>query len=121
MTFSAPGSIIRPRTILRHERQPSVSQSYAICSSFSNGLGNVYPGHLWQVHMNQNMVSVFCASLSKTHCYTCHIEKFDIEGKKLILIGAEMLERFGVSRGKDGVEQADNVERDLKGDATPEQ
>jgi hypothetical protein len=115
-----PGSVIRPKRLLRHEKQPSPSQAFAICSAFSNALGNIFPGHLWQVQMNQNLVHIFCASISKKHCYTCHISRFDPDGKKLLMIGAEILERFNLTRGRADVEKCKTIERDLKGDAIPE-
>lgn len=115
-----PGQVIGPRKILRHEKQPTTAQAYAICAAFSNALGNIFPGHLWQVHMNQNMVHIFCASLSKKHAYTCHINKFDPEGKKLLFIGSEILERFNMERSRANAEKCKNVERDITGDAIPE-
>ena len=115
-----PGSVVRPRQLLRHEKQPTVAQAFAICNAFAAGLGNIYPGHLWQVHMNQNMVHIFCASLSKKYCYTCHISKFDVDGKKLMMIGAEILERFNQQRGRADVQKCKALERDITGDVTPE-
>lgn len=70
--------------------------------------------------MNQNLVHIFCASISKKHCYTCHISRFDPDGKKLLMIGAEILERFNLTRGRADVEKCKTIERDLKGDAIPE-
>lgn len=120
MSILTPGHVIKPRSILRHEKQPDALAAYAICKSFSDCLGNVYPGHLWQVHMNQNLVHIFLASLSKKHCYTCHISRFDSEGKKLLFIGAELLERFNQRRGIADAEKCKNIKRDITGDAIPE-
>ena len=119
-TIVTPHSVIRPRRTLRHEKQPTNLQAFAICSAFSEALGNIFPGHLWQVHMNQNLVHIFLASLSKKHCYTAHIDKFDPEGKKLLFVGSEMLERFNQARGRADAEKCKNIKRDVGGDAIPE-
>jgi hypothetical protein len=36
------------------------------------------------------------------------------------MIGAEILERFNLARGRADVEKCKTIERDLKGDAIPE-
>lgn len=120
MSILTPGTILKPRKILRDEKQPSLQQAWALCQAFSNGLGNIFPGHAWRASLNQTMMSIFCDSLSSTHCYTAHLSEFDPEGRKLYSMGAEILERFGMTIGPAVKAEYVTVKRDFVGNAIPE-
>lgn len=120
MSILTPGTVLRPRKILRDEKQPTLAQAWAFCQAFSNGLGNVFPGHMWRAELNQTMMSIFCDSLSSKYCYTAHLSEFDPEGRKLYEIGAEILERFGMSTGPAVESEYLRIKRNFVGDAIPE-
>jgi hypothetical protein len=106
---------------MRNYRVPSDIEAYNICRGMAEGLGAVYPGYQWQVMMQQDLVYVQNLSLSTARGYKLPLSAFDIEGKTLIMIGGEILERFGCRRGRKDKAEVKALKRDLRGNATPEE
>jgi hypothetical protein len=81
-----------------------------------------YPGREWGVRVNipGGMVEVFCMALSGTHAYHILLEGRSMKDlqKRAKMAGGEILERFGVTRGKKyDVDTTETFKRDVKGDA----
>lgn len=108
------------RKTLRHERHPNEEQAQEICNGLALGLNMIYPNYLWQVGMNQNMVYIKNATLNDKMAYHIHIKKFDPEGKVLMRIGGEILERFSVRRGRGAYDEVELLKRDILDNCTPE-
>lgn len=75
-----------------------------------------YPGHLWGVHVNRSVVNIKNMSLSGSHGYVLHIQKFRTEddfNRGVINAGGEILERFAVSRGRMRLDEITNLQRDF--------
>lgn len=117
MSILVPGFVLRPRKTVRHTRMPSDLQAMEICKAFSHALDKIYPGYAWQVGMMQDVVHIQNLSINKELSYQMPLAKFDPEGKLLMRIGGEILERFNVKRGKMDRAEFKGLERDIKHNA----
>lgn len=113
-----PGGVLAGRKTLRHHRTPSDKEAYEICSGMATVLTTVYPGYLWQVGMQGDLVYVQNLNLNKKQGFRAPLSAFDVEGKLLMRAGGELLERFGCRRshGRDE-NQLKSLKRDIRGDA----
>ena len=113
-----PGGVIRERKTLANAKIPTAAQALEICNCLGTALNLIYPGHLWEVGMIQSVVYIRNLRLSKTHGVKIPVENIDPEGKTLMRIGGEILERFSQKRGKVDHASIKQLKRDIKGDAT---
>lgn len=120
MSHSSPGQIITPRKTLRHHKIPPDLQRQAICDGFSFALDKLYPGYLWQVGMQQDVVFIQNMSLNTKKAFSLPLASFDINGKVLMRVGGEILERFKMQRGKRNQADFKSLIRDVSRNAKPD-
>lgn len=111
--------LIKDRQTLRHKRFPGEAEKQELCGAFGAALHMIYPGYLWQVGMNQDMVHILCATLSTTHGITMHLSDIDVDGKALMRAGGEILERFNCNRRFARSSEVHSVKRNPRGDGLP--
>ena len=119
-TILTPGSVVKGRSTVRLQRMPTDQEALEICKAFTATLDMIYPGYIWQAGMNQDLVYIQCMSLNKQLGYRLPLKCFDVEGKVLMRIGGEILERFNMRRGKADQNAKRSLVRDIRGDATPD-
>ncbi len=113
-----PG-VIKPRKTLRHHKIPTDQEAYDICCGMSFVLDKLYPGYLWQVGMNQDVVYIQNMTLSTDKGFVLPLSEFDVEGKVLMRTGGELLERFGVKRGKRNQADVVALPKDIRQNVIP--
>lgn len=73
-----------------------------ICREIMRILTTVYPRYKWAIQpdVNGGQIVIFCATFSYEYGYSIRFPSFhdEMDRKKVILIGGEILERFNVSR-----------------------
>lgn len=110
-----PGGVLAGRKTLRHHRTPTPAQAYEMASGFAEFLGTIYPGHLWRVQINDDMVSVINLGLHRSRGFRVALQDIDLDGKVLMRAGGELLERGRVSRGKKNGNEFGALSRDFLG------
>ena len=113
-----PGS--KNRKTLKNERQPTEKQALDICNGIASAMFAMYPNYHWEVGMNQNVVYIKNSTLNYKKGYAIHINKIDPEGKVLMRIGGEILERYNVRRGRGKRDEVDLLKRDVFDNCIPE-
>jgi len=82
-------------------------------------LCHAYPGHGWEVEVDirNGIAKIFNVHLSGLNGYLLHLKKISLSSFKqdIVRIGGELLEAFGVSRGKFDQDEIMNLERDRTG------
>lgn len=94
----------------------------SLCKNVLEVLYKHYPGHLWMVKADdgQGVVFIFNARISGSEGYILHIENltnYTILEHRVMQAGGEVLERFGMSRGRVKENDAKDIIRDYKGEA----
>ena len=121
--FKAPDIVIpnsKNRKTLRTERYPTEEQALDICNGIGLAMRMMYPNYHWEIGMNQNIVFIKNSTLNNRMAYHIHINKIDPEGKTLMRIGGEILERYNVRRGRGTYDEVELLERDILDNCTPE-
>lgn len=121
--FKAPDIFIpnsKNRKTIRTERQPTEQQALDICNGIGTAMRLLYPNFLWEVGMNQNMVYIKNSTLNNKMAYHIHIKNIDPEGKALMRIGGEILERYNLRRGRGRLDEVELLDRDILDNCTPE-
>lgn len=89
-----------------------------IAGALGRALMTAYPGRDWMVKVSHDLTvaSVFCAQISLEWGYTLHtnVPLHQLEAKAR-MAGGELLERFGLHRGKGDGEDASVLLRDGRG------
>lgn len=114
-----PGMQTRDRVILRHLVQPTFENAQELCNELSQYLVDVYPGHLWQVQLNQTWVGVKNLRLHNSKGMQEDLLNIDAEGKRncMMRLGGELLERYGQPRGWVNEACLKALKRDVMGNA----
>lgn len=77
-------------------------------------LNKHYPGHLWAVNVNSDekggIMVIKNFSVSFRYGYTLHLTKLDVDMKKVMRAGGEILERAKMHRGTGRGELATHVD-----------
>jgi len=124
MSFSIPfkgkAIPITNRKTLRHKKVPTDKEAYEICNSFAFVLDKLYPGYLWQVGMQQDLVFIQNMSLNKAMGERLPLCEFDVDGKTLMRLGGSILERHYMKRGKRNEADFRGLKRDIQYNAIPE-
>lgn len=115
-----PGVATRERATVGSTPEPTERQAFEMCCAFATVLTTIYPGHLWEVGMMQNIVYIKNLRLNKVKGYKIPLDQIDVEGKALMRIGGEILERFGQNRGGINVDSIGRLERNIRGDSAPQ-
>ena len=120
MSVSLPNSRpIGPRKTVRHLRQPTNQQAFEICCALSGALDRIYPGYVWEVGVMQDVLFIKNAALNHEMAWAIPMAEMDVEGKKLMRIGGEILEYFNASRCKGDPKLIAKLPRDLRGNVVP--
>ena len=121
MSIFAPGIVgDKIRKTIRNTPEPTEQQAIDMCKAFSTVLVTLYPGHLWEVGMIGNMVYIKNLRLNKEMGYKIHINDIDVEGKALMRVGGEILERFSQRRGRVDTDSLGTLKRNIRGDSLPQ-
>ena len=124
MTFSIPvegkTKPITTRKTVRHQRIPCDKERQDICNAFAFVLKELYPGYLWQVGMQQDLVFIQNMSLNKAMGERLPLCEFDVDGKTLMRLGGSILERHYMKRGKRNEADFRGLKRDIQYNAIPE-
>lgn len=103
------------------EEQKLRLQDMQLAAAVGNELVRHYPGHGWQVESDiaNGVVKIFNCHMSGLTGYLLHTSKIDFSSfsHTIMMVGGEMLDRFGLSRGKFNEEEVLNVQRDHTGSA----
>lgn len=115
MSVLLPGGILTGRTTLRNRRTPTDREAMDMCKGFGAFITALYPGYVWLVGMRDDMVHVQNMNLNKKQGFVMHLSDIDVDGKALMRAAGELLERYGMKRGKRG--DMSHLKRDIRGDA----
>lgn len=110
-----PGGVLSGRKTLRHTRMPSNQEAYAIAKGFAEYLGTLYPGYLWRVQINGDVVSVINLNLHRGQGFRVPLSSIDAEGMVLMRAGGELLERARLRRGSRDDDRLKSLPRDVSG------
>lgn len=79
-----------------------------LAAKVANALHTQYPGHLWMVSVHGGVTQVKNLALEGLWGFILHNHKLVNEDivKRARLAGGELLERFRISRGREGASQA---------------
>ncbi len=98
----------------------TLKQEQHICAVIGDTLQKHYPGHIWLVNAEQGRVNIFLGMVSGKWGFRINIVDLDVEGRKIIMAGGELLERFNLSRAmrkaQVSIEMAE-LKRDFTGEA----
>lgn len=109
--------LIKERKTVRHTRFPNEEQAKAICQGMSFALKFIYPGYMWEVGLEQDMVYIRLPLVNSRMAFRARLDQFDVEGKFLMRAGGEILERYGLSRDRGDIDAVRALPRDVKRDA----
>lgn len=89
------------------------------CKNVADVLFQAYPGHLWGVQLSEDssVTEIRCFGLSGDHGFTLHTDKLngDTLKRKVLWAGGEILERFGMDRGRYRGDQHNDLKCDRAG------
>ena len=71
-----------------------------LCRNVSEVLERHYPGWCWLVGVEQGMVRIHSFKLSTLEGYRLRPEEIDNDYRRVVDAGGEILERFGMPRGR---------------------
>jgi len=74
-----------------------------------------FPGYKWVIEVRDTIVSVINETLDPNWGFRVREGLLDSEGKIIRLMAGELLERFGVVRGKANKDELNEVPRDARG------
>ena len=100
--------LINPESLTEASRQ---IREMDLAKAVGDALQAVYPGHLWTVSVDGGCVVVRNMALEGQWGFVLHAHRLVNEDmrKAVIKAGGELLERFNVSRGRAGVEDAQQI------------
>lgn len=107
--------IIKEKDRLRYRHIPTEEQAREICTGISLALKHIYPGYLWEVGMEQDMVHIRCLNLHGQYGYRMHLSEIDVDGRAVMRAGGEILERFNCNRKWARRSEVDSIQRDARG------
>jgi hypothetical protein len=95
-------------------------ESDRICRAIGQKLTNVYPGHAWAVHVSVEggVGTIRNPAISMEYGMVFYLND-TINGlqETAVRLAGELLERFKISREKEGVRIYDHIQKDLKSNA----
>lgn len=110
-----PGGVLAGRKTLRHTRMPSTKEAFAIAQGLAEYIGTLYPGYLWRVQINGDVVSVINLNLHRGQGFRLPMASIDPEGKVLMRAAGELLERARLRRGSRDEDRLKTLPRDIHG------
>ncbi len=112
MSFSVPDQVLKDRTRMGTMRFPNEQEAYQMCCAITAALEKIYPGHLWRAAINQDLLFIQNCTVDDENAYCVHLADIDPDGKVLMRIAGEILERFGLTRGRARHQEIKNLEYD---------
>jgi len=91
----------------------------SLVKNVAERLHESYPGHLWAVGPSNDysMLAIWNEALSMKYGMWIRIEDIDPDYKNIATWAGELLERAKVSRGAANLDELNNLERNIAGDA----
>ena len=117
MSILLPGSIIKGRKTVKDFRFPTDQEAMEICKGMSEALSTIYHGYVWCVQIQQDVVSIINYSVNRSCGCRVPLSEIDVEGKVLMRLGGEILERYGLRRGKRDNDGLNRLHMDPRGNA----
>ena len=71
-----------------------------VCKNVSEVLENHFPGWEWLVGVEHGLVRIHSFKLSTLFGFRMRVDKIDNDYKCIVLAGGEILERYGMPRGR---------------------
>jgi len=110
-----PGGVLAGRKSLRYHRMPTNPEAFQIAQGFAEFIGTVYPGYLWRVQINGDLVTVINLNLQLGKGFRVPLSQVDDEGKVLMRAAGELLERAALPRGRRDDDRLRSLPRDIRG------
>jgi hypothetical protein len=110
-----PGGVLAGRKTLRFHKMPSDKEAFDMAQGFAEFIGTIYPGYLWRVQINGDLVTVINLNLQLGKGFRVPLADIDSEGKVLMRAAGELLERASLPRGRRDQNRLKDLPRDIKG------
>jgi hypothetical protein len=110
---------LKQKNSLRYRNIPTDTKAQEYCNIYSFVLDQLYPGYAWQVMMIQDVVNIKNLTLHTELGITKLLSEIYDDFRKLERFGGELLESFGVSRGRRIKGEVEALPKDIRRNTIP--